>query len=205
MLLYLIKYSRPDLCKAVRELLKCMDKATIGTYQEMIHVIKFVLDTKMFCLQTKPNFDSKKSCNLKVFSDSDWAGDSEIRIGAPGFIFYLQNIPVCWRSKAQRGIILSRSEAEYIAVSESVKEIRFIYFILCDIGIEVELPIVAETGTVGAMFLTQTSSAGVQNWHVDTRYNFVCKIVEVGIVKVEFVKNVSQETHERHAIKFWEY
>jgi hypothetical protein len=48
MLLYLIKYSRPDLSNAVRELSKCMDKATMGTYQEMLCVIKFVLDTKHF-------------------------------------------------------------------------------------------------------------------------------------------------------------
>jgi hypothetical protein len=30
MLLYLIKYSQPDLCNVVRELSKCMDKATMG-------------------------------------------------------------------------------------------------------------------------------------------------------------------------------
>jgi hypothetical protein len=46
MLLYLIKHSRPDLSNAVRELSKCMDRATYETYQEMLCVIKFVLDTK---------------------------------------------------------------------------------------------------------------------------------------------------------------
>jgi hypothetical protein len=38
MLLYLTKYSRPDLCNDVRELAKCMDKATKGTYLEMLRV-----------------------------------------------------------------------------------------------------------------------------------------------------------------------
>ena len=52
MLLYLIKHSRPDLSNAVRELSKCMDKATMGTFQEMLCVIKFVLDTKNFCLHS---------------------------------------------------------------------------------------------------------------------------------------------------------
>jgi len=137
MLLYLIKYSRPDISNAVRELSKCMDRATYGTYQEMLRVVKFVLDTKNYCLKIQPNFDSKNSWKLKVFSDSDWAGDPETRISVTGFIVYLQNVPVCWRSKAQRGVTLSSSEAEYVAMSEAVKEIRFIYFILKDIGIEV--------------------------------------------------------------------
>jgi hypothetical protein len=44
MLLYLIKYSQPDLCNVVRELSKCMDKATMGTYLEMLRVV----DTKHF-------------------------------------------------------------------------------------------------------------------------------------------------------------
>jgi len=61
MLLYLIKYSRPDLSNAVRELSKCIDKATNGTYHEMLRVIKFVLDTKILCLQIKPKFDNKNS------------------------------------------------------------------------------------------------------------------------------------------------
>ena len=213
MLLYLIKHSRPDLSNVVRELSKCMDKASIGTYQEMLGVVKFVLDTKTFCLKIQPKFDSKIFWNLKVFSDSDWAGDPETRISVTGFIVYLQNVPVCWRSKSQRGVTLSSSEAEYVAMSEAVKEIRFIYFILRDIGIEVELPIVVKTDNVGALFMTQNSSAGVRSRHVDTRYHFIRENVEDGIVKVEFVrssendsdiftKNVSQEIYEKHARKF---
>jgi hypothetical protein len=140
MLLYLTKYSRPDLCNDVRELAKCMDKATKGTYLEMLRLVKFVIDTKNFCLRIRPEF-KEKNWSLRVFCDSDWAGDSDTRISVTGFILYLMNVPVCWRSKAQKGVTLSSSEAEYVAMSEAVKEIRFIYYLLQDIGIEVHLPI----------------------------------------------------------------
>jgi hypothetical protein len=197
MLLYLIKYSRPDVNNAVRELSKCMDRATYGTYQEMLRVVKFVLDTNNYCLKIQPNFDSKNSWKLKIFSDSDWAGDPETRISMTGFIVYLQNVPICWRSKAQRGVTLSSSKAEYVAMSEAIKEIRFVYFILKDIGIEVELPIVVKTDNVGALCMSQNSSTNVED----------------GIVRVEFVKsndndsdiftkNVNQEMYEKHAMKF---
>ena len=194
MLLYLINYSRPDLSDAVRELSKCMDRATYGTYQEMLCVVKFVLDTKNYCLRIQPNFVSKNSWELKVFSDSDWAGDPETRISVTGFIVYLQNVPVCWRSKAQRGVTLSSSEAEYVAMSEAVKEIRFIYFILKDIGIEVQLPIVVKSDNVGALFMSQNSSTGVRSRHVDTRYHFIRENVEDGIVKVEFVNSSENDS-----------
>jgi hypothetical protein len=81
---------------------------------------------------------------LKVFLDSDWAGDPEARIIVTGYIVYLQNVSVCWCSKAQRGVTLFSSEAEYVARCETVKEIRFIDFILNDIGIEIELPVVVK-------------------------------------------------------------
>jgi hypothetical protein len=53
-----------------------MDKATIRTYLEMLRVVKFVIDTKIFCLKILPE-NKIKNWSLHVFCDSDWAGDSE--------------------------------------------------------------------------------------------------------------------------------
>jgi hypothetical protein len=55
MLLYLTKYSRPDISNNVRELSKCMDGATIGTYLELLRVIKFVLDIKILASKVDQN------------------------------------------------------------------------------------------------------------------------------------------------------
>jgi hypothetical protein len=98
-------------------------------------------------------------------------------------------------------------------MSEAAKGIRFIYFTLCHVGIEVELPIKVTTDNAGAMFMIQNSSTGVQSWHFYVRYHVVCKNVEDGIVKVEFVnsnendsdmftKYASKEAYEWHAVKF---
>jgi hypothetical protein len=97
-----------------------------------------------------------------VFCDSDWAGDSETRISVTGFILYLMNVPLCLRSKSQKGVTLSSSEAEYVAMSEVVKEVKFINYLPCNIGIEVELPIIVKTDNVGAKFMAQNSSSGVR-------------------------------------------
>jgi hypothetical protein len=108
MLFYLKKYSRPDIYNVVRELCKCMDCATMGTYFEILKVTKFVLDTENFRLIIQPKFENK-NWNVNFFCDSDWDGDPETRISVTGFIVYLMNLPVCWRSKAQRGVTLSKA------------------------------------------------------------------------------------------------
>jgi hypothetical protein len=70
-LLYLIKYSRPDISNVVRELAKCMDKATPAAFKEMKCVMRFIVGTKDYGLKItkKPEV---------VYSDSDWAGDKKI-------------------------------------------------------------------------------------------------------------------------------
>jgi hypothetical protein len=64
-----------------------------------------------------------KDWDLVSYCDSDWAGEAETRISVTGFIIYLLGVPICWRSKGQKGVTLSSSEAEYVAISEAVKEI----------------------------------------------------------------------------------
>jgi hypothetical protein len=44
--LYLVKYSRPDIANALRELAKFMGKATPAAYKDLKRVIKFVMDKR---------------------------------------------------------------------------------------------------------------------------------------------------------------
>jgi hypothetical protein len=212
MLLYLIKYSRPDLANVVRELSKCMDGANLAAYKEMLRVIKFVLDTKDYCLKVNPFFEHEE-WDLVSYSDSDRAGNPEIRISVTAFIIYLLGAPICWRSKGQKGVTLSSSKAKYIAMSEEVKEIRFIYFLLKGMGVDVKLQIVVRCDNVGAIFMAENSSSEVGTHHIDTRYHFVHKHVEDGSIKIVFVKssinyadmhtkNVGKELYENMLTSF---
>jgi hypothetical protein len=124
-----------------------MDNATMRTYLEILRVVKFVIDTKTFCLKILPE-NKIENWIMHVLCNSDWAGNSEKRI-----IVYLMNVLVCWRSKSHRGLTLSSSKAKYIKISEAVKEIKFIYYLLREIGIEVNLPITVKTDNVGSMFM----------------------------------------------------
>jgi hypothetical protein len=102
-----------------------MDSATWGAYNELLRVIKFVIDTKTFGLKVQPKLDNNLGCNLKIFCDSKWAGDPETRVSVTGFIIYLLNVPICWHYKSQKGVTLSSTEAEYVAISEGIKELKF--------------------------------------------------------------------------------
>jgi hypothetical protein len=95
-----------------------------------LRVIKFAIDTKTFGSKVQPRLDNNLGWDLKIFCDSNLAGDPETRVSVTGFIIYLLNVPICWRSKSQKGVTSSSTEAKYVAISEAVKELKFL-FIIC--------------------------------------------------------------------------
>jgi hypothetical protein len=81
----LIKFSRPDLENVVRELSKVMDGANLAAYKEMLRVVKFVLDTKDYCLNLNPIRENEER-DLVPHNNSNWASNTKIRISMTAFI-----------------------------------------------------------------------------------------------------------------------
>jgi hypothetical protein len=211
-LLQLVKYSRPDIANVVRELSKCMDGATPSAFKEMKRVIKYVLDTPMVGLKLCPNLHEQE-WKLEVFSDSDWAGDKDNLRSVSGFSIFLCGVPILWKSRLQKAVSLSSSEAEFYAVSEAAREIRFVYQILTDLDLKVTLPIIVKVDNVGAIFMSENSSATSRTKHIDTRYHYIREFIEEGFLKIVFVrssenladfltKNVSKDVHEFHVNEY---
>jgi Reverse transcriptase (RNA-dependent DNA polymerase) len=104
-LLQFVKHSRPDLANTVRELSKCMDAATTLAMKELKRVIQFVITTKDFGLLIEPKFVNNK-WKMTVCTDSDWAGDKDTRQSVTGFVIFLLNVPIFWKSRAQKAVAL---------------------------------------------------------------------------------------------------
>ena len=167
-LLYLTKHSRPDICNPVRELSKTMDAPAPVHLKEMYKVIRHVLSTKGYGLKFELRKDMIKWA-LKALSDSDFASDKETRISVFAYIIYFCGIPIAWRSKGMKSVVLSTTEAEYMALSEVVKELKFIVQLFQTMNIEVELPITVNVGNVGAIWLSNNRTTSDRTKHIDMR------------------------------------
>ena len=117
-LLYLTKHSRPDISNAVRELSKTMDATAPAHLKEMYKLIRFVLSTKDYGLKFKLIMSMRKWVLKALISVSEFASDKETRISIFGFVIYLCKIPISWRSKEMKSVVLSTTEAEYMSLSE---------------------------------------------------------------------------------------
>ena len=146
-LLYLTMHSRPDISNPVRELSKTMDAPAPAHLKEMYKLIRFVLSTKDYGLKFKLIKNIRKWL-LKALSDSDFASDKETRISVFGYVIYICGIPIASRSKGMKSFVLSTTEAEYMALSEVVKELKLIAQLLQTMNITVELPITVQVDNV---------------------------------------------------------
>ena len=124
-LLYLTKHSRPDITIPVRELSKSMDGASMTHVTEMYRVINFVLETKTLVLRMVSIFKDG-IWKLAALSDSDFVYDKDTRYSVYGYIIYFCGISVVWKSKSMKSVVLPTTEAEYVAVSEVVKDQGFV-------------------------------------------------------------------------------
>ena len=65
-------------------------------------------------------------------------------------------VSLTWHvAKGQKSVTLSSTEAEFVALSKAVKEIKFLYQILQTLGIKINLPITINVDNVGAMFMAE--------------------------------------------------
>ena len=192
-LLYLTKHSRPDITNPVRELSKSMDGASMAHVTEMNRVINFVLEMKRLGLRMVPFFKDG-IWKLEALSDSDFANDKDTRYSVYGYIIYFCGIPVAWKSKSMKSAVLSTTEAEYVAVLEVVKEIKFLYQMIRSMEIKIPLPIKALVDIVGAIWLVNNSSVSERTEHVDLRAHVVRDMIKDQVIEINFVNSAENDS-----------
>ena len=150
--------------------------------KELCIGIKYALDTQNIRLKFKPQHNNNKQWELNAYSNADFAGDKDTHISVTGYVVYIMNVPVCWRSHGQKCVMLLTTEAEYVACSEVVKEILFILHLLRHLQVKIQLPIRVHVDNIEAIFLAENQNSSDRTIHVDTRYHFVQQYKRDGTV-----------------------
>ena len=81
-----------------------------------------------------------KAFTMRVFVDSDHAGDSVTRRSRTGFIVFLNEAPIYWMSKKQTSCETSTFGAEFIAMKQATEYVRALRYKLRMFGIPCEEP-----------------------------------------------------------------
>jgi hypothetical protein len=91
-------------------------------------------------------------------------------------------------------VTLSSTQAKYAAISEAIKEVKFVYYLLRDLQIKVNLPILVRTDNIGAIIMLENASTDFRTRHVDTHYHFVREFIEDGFIRIEFIRSAENDS-----------
>ena len=181
--MYLMVGTRPDLAAAVGTLSQFASDPCPTHWQALKRVLRYLQATPTHTIC----FSGSSEGELIGYSDADWAGDIETRRSTSGYVFLLNEGCISWRSKKQRTVALSSTEAEYMALSEAIQEAVWLKAFMSELGEEVSdgaLPVFEDNQ--GAIALAKNPEFHKRTKHIDIRYHFVREKVEEGQVVLKY-------------------
>ena len=124
---YLQNSTRPDISMAVHQTARFSNQPMLSHEKAIIRIGRYLLDTRSHGIVYKP--DTTKG--LECYVDADFAGgwsqaDSDNAknvLSCTGYIITYAGCPIHWVSRLQTEIALSTAEAEYIALSQSLRDV----------------------------------------------------------------------------------
>ena len=117
------------------------------------------------------------------YCDADFATNLDSRKSQTGYVFTLYGSAVSWKSGLQSVVALSTTEAEYMALTEAVKESFWLKGILNDFGVR-QKAITIHCDSSSAISLTKHQIFHERSKHIDIRLHFIKDEISKGEVKV---------------------
>ncbi|KAE8691959.1 hypothetical protein F3Y22_tig00110864pilonHSYRG00223 [Hibiscus syriacus] len=127
------------------------------------------------------------------YADSDYAGDLDKRRSTTRYLFTLAKAPISWKSTLQSTVALSTTEAEYMAISEAVKEVIWLNGLMEDLGV-VQSHISLYCDSQSSIHLAKNQVYHSWTKHIDARYHFVREIFEEGKIILQKITTSENPT-----------
>ena len=186
MLMYLAGNSRPDIAFAVHQCARFTHAPRKSHEQAVKRICRYLRGTRDRGLIFSPS--DGNALQLDCYVDADFAGlwgteDDQSPMSVKsrtGYVLLLNDCPILWVSKLQTEIALSTMEAEYIALSQSMRDILPMRGTLNDVGrcfglVTNKKPITKSTvfeDNNGARTLATVPRLTPRSKHIGVKYHF---------------------------------
>ncbi|KAL5734182.1 hypothetical protein ACOSP7_032043 [Xanthoceras sorbifolium] len=130
--------------------------------------------------------------DIKIFSDSDWAGSVTDRRSTSGYCTYIWGNLVTWRSKKQSVVARSSVEAEFKAIAHGICEGLWLYRVMAELKISVEGPMKMFCDNQVAISIAKNPVHHDRTKHVEIDRHFIKEKIEEGTLKLLYTPTAFQ-------------
>jgi hypothetical protein len=206
-LLYAANQTRIDIAYTVGVLCRFLTNPKQIHLDAAKHLLRYLSGTKEYCLSFKPNAavtvttatdtanttatTTTVNTAIVAYCDSSWANDLSDRKSTTGVVIKLFGNTVCWLSKKQSTVALSSTEGEYMAMSDTVRELIWLRLWLSEVmGIADSATLITDSTAAKAM--TSNPLNHQRTKHIDVRHHFVRDNVASNAVVINWISTVGQ-------------
>lgn len=183
MLLYLAVHSRPDIAASTSILSQRVSKPRDCDWNEVKRLVRYLKYTKAEKLKLST---SGMSGSFVVFSDSDWAEDSSDRKSRTGSGCFVNGGLIAWSSRKQGIVAQSSTEAEYIALSETVKTAIWVHRIARALNEKTPEVIETRSDNQSAVAMVENPRFSQRTKHIDTKFHMLRDHHQKGDIELKY-------------------
>jgi hypothetical protein len=130
-------------------------------------------------------YGGDNSEGLVGYADAD-GSMNEDRRAVSGYALIINGGAVSWSSKRQEIVVLSTTEAEYVAATHAAKEIKWIRTFIGEIFTTLIHPTTLYSDNQSAIALSKDHQYHARTKHIDIRFHFIRWVIEEGVLRLVY-------------------
>ena len=182
--------TRPDIACAVRAVARFCENPGPAHKKAVMKILQYLLHTKEWGITY-----GGQGCRLcmEAYTNSDFGSCLDTRRSVSGAVLMLAKVAISWHSRMQEVIASGTSEAEYVALSEVVKEVIFLRQVreFMEPSMRVGVVNVFEDNE-GVIKLATNKHASRRTKHIDVKHHLVRDASDARKVRVAYVRSGDQ-------------
>jgi Reverse transcriptase (RNA-dependent DNA polymerase) len=202
---YLEKSSRPDISYAVHQCARFCEHPKVEHTIAVKRIGRYLLGTKDKGIMYTPKDES-----IVCYTDASFLGDFQKDIAEheittaysrTGYIIKYGGCPIVWSSKMQTEITHSATEAEYVALSQSLREVTALMHVLDELKnispeISINIPVVhckVFEDNSGAIEMARVPKMRPRTKHLNAKYHHFRDAVARKKITIQYINTKSQQ------------
>ncbi|KAF5385137.1 hypothetical protein D9615_001088 [Tricholomella constricta] len=188
-LLYLAMCTRPDIAYTVGVLCRFNTNPGPAHWKAVKHLLRYIRGTLDYRIEYSATAAALAPTGslFQAFSDADHGGNIDNGRSTTGTLLLVAGGAVSWFSRLQSVVALSTTEAEFVAASETGRELCWLRNFLADIGAPQKGPSHMNMDNQSAISVTKHPEHMGRLKHLDRHWFWLRQAVEDGKVAPSFI------------------
>lgn len=183
-LIYLSNTTRIDISFGTNHVARLVANPTCGAWTKVKRILRYLKGTQNAGIEYIENGNREPV----FYCDADFAGDIDTRRSTTGYLAIFANGPILWKCQKRSLVTLSSSEAEYVAICSTAKEMVWLRKLAIELNTMQQRPIKLLSDSQSALKIAKSEKVAQRTRHISAQEAYLKELMEKGIINIEHVK-----------------